>query len=184
MDDIEVVLRPNFGSQDNYEVLGCAQSASEDELTQVYRALSSRYHPQNRPNDPEASSIFVRVSEAYSTLMACDEIDAEMGNEKRSFTATEARKTYENKFGKFQKFYYDEGGIVGLPYSFALKDRFEKSGSHCQFSFCGRVQVGILRSWHLKTKIDPILALLEVVLTWGSIAACKSWRLNGERIFE
>jgi hypothetical protein len=40
--DIEVVLKPNFRSDNYYEVLGCTSSASDNTLTKAYRDLSRK----------------------------------------------------------------------------------------------------------------------------------------------
>lgn len=183
MADLRVTSRPNYSSQDHYEVLGCPSSASRDEITRAYRDLAWKHHPRNRPSDPEASAIFVRLSEAYLSLKNLGS-DVETGETGGILTLKDARRTYENKFGKFRKLYHEEGGIVGLPYSFALREGFEHMGKSHSFPACGRIQVGVLRSWHLKTKIDLPLALVEVILTWGTVAACKLDLLEVKRYLE
>jgi len=166
----EVVLRPKFNSKDPYQVLGCHPSATKEELMTAYRNLSWRYHPQNRPDDPEAMAIFVRLSEAYYALVLSD---AETGGRKKSaLTPREATNVYERRFGRFTRLYYNNGGIVGLPYGFVLKEQLPIEGSHWGLE-CGRIKLGFFRAFRLKLKMDWILAILEVLLTGGTIGACK-----------
>ena len=167
----EVVLRPNFRSKDPYEVLGCHSSAAKEELITAYRNLSWKYHPQNRPDDPEAMAIFVRLSEAYHALVVSDVETGRSG--KSALTPREATNVYERRFGRFTRRYYNNGGIVGLPYGFVLKEQLSIEGSHRVPLECGRIKLGFFRGFRLKMKMDWILAILEVLLTGGTVGACK-----------
>lgn len=55
-------------SRDHYEVLGVARNAGDEEIKRAYRDLARRYHPDSRPDDPEAAERFKEVSIAYETL--------------------------------------------------------------------------------------------------------------------
>lgn len=174
MAGFEATTGPTFLYQDHHEVLGCSRLATTEDLTRAYRVLAWKYHPENKPNDDEASRIFVRVGEAY-TALANDKGDGEKGAMGYYLTPREAKKVYESKFGKFRKDYYDDGGIVGLPHAFVLSERIGgQDTSRGSLIRCGRIRVGFFRSWYLKTKIDLFLSFAEVILTWGTIAACKS----------
>jgi DnaJ-class molecular chaperone len=168
----EVVLRPNFESQDHYEVLGCTFSSTQEELTDAYRHLSWKYHPENQPDDPEAMKIFVRLSEAYYALV--------IGKHKTTFrqrmvtlTANDAKKAYEKRFGRFRKLSFVEAGIFGIPYGFALKEQLKAEDKPRGQLECGRIKVGFFRAFSLKLKLDGVLGLMEVLLTAGTIGACK-----------
>lgn len=184
--NFEVVLRPNFESQDDYEVLGCHPSASKADITKAYRDLSRMYHPQHRPHDEEATRIFVRIGQAYASLVC--PIDVEGGKESKQMTTKDAKCVYENRFGKYRKLYYDDAGIVGLPYAYALRERIgpctpDVTSTQRTLS-CGSrrsVRVGIFRTWFLKTKIDPTLAFVEVLLTWATIIACEYSHPNDDK---
>jgi len=182
----EVVLRPNFNSTDHYEVLGCQSSASKEELTEAYRGLSWKYHPQNRPDDADSMRIFVRLSEAYYALVLRDiESPPATGstprstttpNETPTTTTTTHTKRRSGRSTTNNKLYYNDGGIFGLPYAHNLKEHLTTEegkkirGSPLQ---CGRIQLGFFLGFLLKLKIDWILAIIEIVLTAGTVAACK-----------
>jgi molecular chaperone DnaJ len=55
-------------SRDHYEVLGVTRNASDEEIKRAYRDLARRYHPDSKPDDPEAAERFKEVSVAYETL--------------------------------------------------------------------------------------------------------------------
>jgi len=53
---------------DYYKVLGVSREASADEIRKAYRKLSREYHPDMRPNDPEALEKFKQVQNAFDVL--------------------------------------------------------------------------------------------------------------------
>lgn len=55
-----------------YEVLGVAQSASDDEVKKAYRDLTRKYHPDaniNNPNKDKAEEKFKEIQQAYQRIM-------------------------------------------------------------------------------------------------------------------
>ena len=57
-----------MATQDYYETLGVARSASADELKKAYRKLAMQYHPDRNPDDKAAEQKFKEISEAYDIL--------------------------------------------------------------------------------------------------------------------
>ncbi|KAH3898834.1 Djp1p SCDLUD_005172 [Saccharomycodes ludwigii] len=51
-----------------YDVLGLKTTASKLEIKKAYRKKSIQEHPDKNPNDPEATSRFQAISEAYQVL--------------------------------------------------------------------------------------------------------------------
>lgn len=54
---------------DPYAVLGVARGASKDEVTQAYRKLAKKYHPDLNPGDEEAAKRMAEVNAAYDSIM-------------------------------------------------------------------------------------------------------------------
>ncbi|KAH7407732.1 hypothetical protein BKA64DRAFT_429203 [Cadophora sp. MPI-SDFR-AT-0126] len=54
--------------QNHYETLQVSPEATPAEVKKSFYALSKTHHPDRNPNDPEASSRFVAISNAYATL--------------------------------------------------------------------------------------------------------------------
>lgn len=59
--------------KDPYEVLGVAQSASQDEIKRAYRALAKKLHPDVNPGDAAVEQQFKEVSAAYKLLSDPDQ---------------------------------------------------------------------------------------------------------------
>lgn len=51
-----------------YEVLGLSQSATDDEVTQAYRKLAKKYHPDLNPGDKNAEEKMRQVNAAYEQI--------------------------------------------------------------------------------------------------------------------
>ncbi len=54
--------------RDYYEVLGVARNTSKKEISDAYRKLAIRYHPDSHPGDEEATERFKEAAEAYEVL--------------------------------------------------------------------------------------------------------------------
>ena len=55
-------------SDNFYKILGVDEKASQDEIKKAYRSLSFKFHPDKNIGDPDATSKFQKISEAYETL--------------------------------------------------------------------------------------------------------------------
>jgi len=56
------------GKRDYYDVLGVERSASAKELSEAYRKLALKYHPDRNPGDDEAVAKFKEAAEAFEVL--------------------------------------------------------------------------------------------------------------------
>lgn len=54
--------------RDYYEVLGVKKDASEKEISDAYRKLALKYHPDRNPDNAEAEGKFKEATEAYEVL--------------------------------------------------------------------------------------------------------------------
>ncbi|WEX07845.1 J domain-containing protein [Chelativorans sp. AA-79] len=54
--------------KDPYEVLGVSKSASAKDIKAAFRRLAKKYHPDQRPDDPQAKERFAEVNQAYEIL--------------------------------------------------------------------------------------------------------------------
>lgn len=55
-----------------YEVLGVERTATSAHITEAYRKLAIRYHPDKNPGDPEAATRFKEAARAYEVLSDTD----------------------------------------------------------------------------------------------------------------
>jgi DnaJ family protein B protein 4 len=55
-------------SETFYTILEVPETATSEEIKKSYRRLSMQYHPDKNPNNPDATSKFQKISEAYETL--------------------------------------------------------------------------------------------------------------------
>jgi DnaJ-class molecular chaperone len=56
-------------SDDPYEALGVARTASQDEVRKAYKKIAKTSHPDLNPGDPEAAARFKAASAAHDLLM-------------------------------------------------------------------------------------------------------------------
>ncbi len=54
---------------DFYVILGVERAASSSDVKRAYRRLARKHHPDINPGDPESEALFIRVTEAYETLV-------------------------------------------------------------------------------------------------------------------
>jgi len=60
------------GKRDYYEILGVSRTASEKEISEAYRKLALKYHPDRNPGDEEAVARFKEAAEAFEVLSKSD----------------------------------------------------------------------------------------------------------------
>jgi len=56
------------GKRDYYEVLGVDRSASDTQISEAYRKLALKYHPDRNPGDDDAVARFKEAAEAFEVL--------------------------------------------------------------------------------------------------------------------
>jgi hypothetical protein len=179
-------LAPNFDSHIPHEVLGCSSEADIEELDRAYRDLSRKYHPENTQqdgtggaggeNDTSTQSslnpvIFQKITQAYA--QATGKVDVPR-------TEEDARQTYESMFGKYSELYYNEAGLIGIPYSSDLNEILKET-SHTRNilsltlwrSGDWKIRVLFLRTRLIKKEMNVWLWMSEIFLTWVVVALCK-----------
>src|SRR5512143_364937 len=52
-----------------YQILGLPKKAKPDEIKKAFRELALRWHPDRNPGDPSASARFLKILEAYESLL-------------------------------------------------------------------------------------------------------------------
>ena len=61
-----------MAKRDYYEVLGCLETASADEIKKAYRRLAMKHHPDRNKDDDGAEAKFKEAKEAYEVLKDAD----------------------------------------------------------------------------------------------------------------
>ena len=54
--------------RDPYEVLGIPRSATQQEVTDAFRRLAKKYHPDLNPSDKNAQSKMAQINVAYEEI--------------------------------------------------------------------------------------------------------------------
>ena len=127
-----------MSTQDYYETLGVARSASDDEIKKAYRKLAMKYHPDRNPDNKEAEEKFKEVQKAYDTLS---------DKEKRAMYDQYGHAAFEQGmgggaggFGGFGGF----GGAQGFDFSDIFSQMFGGGAGGRQPDYSGAdLQVGI-----------------------------------------
>lgn len=86
-----------------YDVLGVSHDASAKDIKAAYRRLAKKFHPDQRPDDPQAKERFAEIGQAYEILGEEDK--------RKAFDNGEIDATGKPRFHGF------EGGAHGDPFS-------------------------------------------------------------------
>ncbi|CCI45291.1 hypothetical protein ABG067_001919 [Albugo candida] len=95
-------MKAQVESEDYFEVLGVARTATEAEVKKAYRKLAVEWHPDKNRSNPKAEEYFKKVAEAYEVLSNTDkrsvyERYGKHGLEDR--TQQEGDNPYQDHFG-------------------------------------------------------------------------------------
>ena len=52
-----------------YKILGVAENATDEQIKDVYRELSKKYHPDLNQGSKKSEEMFKKVSECYRILL-------------------------------------------------------------------------------------------------------------------
>lgn len=121
--------------------------------------------------------MFQRVGEAYAAL--CDPCIALVGKGASGISPPLspglAREVYRQTFGEYRKKNYSEGAVIGLPFSYELRDALERSkGTRENLSFgFWKYRVHFFRTWFIKLELSLTIQLCETMATWIAISLCK-----------
>ena len=67
-ESIDSINEENNNKKDLYSILGVSRTANNEEIRSAYRRLVLIYHPDKNKTDPNASSKFIELREAYKIL--------------------------------------------------------------------------------------------------------------------
>ena len=56
-------------NKDYYEILGISKDADQEEIKLAFRKLAKKYHPDLNHKDKNAKEKFIKLKEAYDTLI-------------------------------------------------------------------------------------------------------------------
>lgn len=106
-----------------YDVLGVQKSASAKEIKAAFRRLAKQYHPDQRPDDPQAQEKFAEINQAYEII----------GDEekRKAFDRGEIDATGKPRFHGF------EGGAHGDPFAAFRQAGRGPGNTHFEFRTSG-----------------------------------------------
>jgi DnaJ-class molecular chaperone len=107
--------------RDYYDVLGVSRTATEKDISQAFRKLARKYHPDTHPNDAEAEKRFKEVNEAYQVLSDAekrkkyDELgrDWERISQQQDFSRQYRQAPHSEDFSDFFETFFGGGGGFG-----------------------------------------------------------------------
>ena len=99
-----------------YNILEVPETASADEIKKAYRRLSMINHPDKNKNNPDATAIFQKISEAYETLGDQDkkkEYDAMRNNPFAKMMGSPGQHPVDELFSNLFGMQFGQGGPFG-----------------------------------------------------------------------
>ncbi|MBD3197704.1 MAG: DnaJ domain-containing protein [Candidatus Lokiarchaeota archaeon] len=83
--------------QNFYEILGIDEDADDIEIKSAYHKLAKKYHPDLNKHDPKAQEKFIRIKQAYDTLI--DPSEREKYDRKREYIS---QTDFSDSFGRHE----------------------------------------------------------------------------------
>jgi molecular chaperone DnaJ/curved DNA-binding protein len=108
--------------RDYYEVLGVSRTATDKEISQAFRKLARKYHPDTHPDDAEAEKRFKAINEAYQVLSDADKRqkydqlgqDWERISQQQDFARQQRQQApHSEDFSDFFETFFGGGGFGG-----------------------------------------------------------------------
>ncbi|TMW65342.1 hypothetical protein Poli38472_007984 [Pythium oligandrum] len=97
--DTECRAMEHLDSDDYFEVLGLARTATEADVKKAYRKLAIQWHPDKNRSDPKAEEYFKKIAEAYEVLSDPEKRRVYERYGKKKLEETGGEHVYEDHFG-------------------------------------------------------------------------------------
>lgn len=115
-----------------YEILGLSQNATEEQVTQAYRKLAKKYHPDLNPGDKNAEEKMRQINAAYEQIRAQKHGGAKYEQSDGSYTSDNGQSAGGGGYWS-----YGGGGGGGDPFQgfgfgFDFEDFFGGGGGQRQ----------------------------------------------------
>ncbi|XP_014291161.1 dnaJ-like protein 60 isoform X2 [Halyomorpha halys] len=179
-----------FFSQSYYDVLKVSPSCSTKEIREAFLLLSKQTHPDKHLNDPSMHEKFVRLNEAYSTLINPSSrraYDMTLYNERklnppycRPFSHTySGRKTTYDSYQSSRSSQSTNAGYYKDPFSWESKARTDsKYGQHFTSGMDGVKKISNTVIVGCLLAITVVGAIIQI------LAIRRSFMLNQEKMLE
>ncbi len=114
-----------YGGTDYYTVLGLDHYATPKEIKQAYKRLAKEHHPDVNPDNPDASSQFQQINEAYETLYNNDKrrlydtgFDATFRNTYTTTHAGSAQDFHDYRYSDYMNTGFTQSGFTQSGYGY------------------------------------------------------------------
>lgn len=94
---------------DPYQILGVSPSATDEEVTNAYRRLAKKYHPDLNPGNPAAAQKMQEVNSAYDQIKSMRQNGGGGQRQAGGYgqSGQQQRTTYQQRSGSYESWYWD-----------------------------------------------------------------------------